>query len=170
MFSREIWALLILVCWGTLSGAAWADGLENVPQANTHYDMLLSPQDVERVCAAGGIRLVPKDPESGATGILNFAFYRGPVMLLLNGEDIVPGDFAKQKQTVSFKAMYAFRFQRLGEDAYEGPAHAGRPYILSFQKGHHWITLTSGLSRRGGKPFLSMEQLRELAQLVLERL
>ena len=148
----------------------WADNPGDIPPGRTRYDMLLSPQDVERVCLVGGIKLVPRDPMIGATGILNFARARGPVILMLNGEDVDAADFAKQKQTVSFKAQYAYQFKGLGEDAYAGPAQAGKWYILSFQKGNHWVTLTSGFTRRGGNPLVSLEQLRELAKVILGRL
>jgi hypothetical protein len=154
---------------GALAVPVQAALVENQPPP-TRYELILSPQDVERVTGQGGLRLVPKDPLVGANGILNFARFRGPVILTLTGEDVDEAAFAKIKHSVAFQSMYAFQFKELGDDAYEGPAQNGNLYVLSFQKGAHWVTLTSGLSRRSGKPFLSMEQLRELAAVVLDRL
>jgi hypothetical protein len=162
---------MVLVMTGLSAPAALrADSPARPPAAPTRYDMLLSSQDVERVCGFGGIRLVPKDPNVGATSILNFALPHSPVILTLTGEDLDVPTFAKQKESVSFRAQYAYRFRGLGEDAYVGPAQASVLYVLSFQQSGHWITLSSGFSRRGGKPFLSLEQLRVLARLILERL
>jgi len=129
-----------------------------------------SPQDVEQVSGFLGIKQVPKDTMSGADGVVNFALPRGSVILALKGQEVNALEFAKEKRTGSFKARYAFQFKGLGDDAYEGPAQKGNLYVLVFQKGNHWIALSSGLSPRQGKPRLSMEQLHSLAELILKRL
>jgi hypothetical protein len=165
----KAWLLLVFFLSGVAS-VPGADKRENVSSRVTRYDLLLLPQDVEQASNFLGVKLVPEDPMTGALGKLNFALPRGPVVLMLNGQDVDVREFAKQKETGSFKAQYAFRFKGLGDDAYEGPAQKGNLYVLAFQKGNHWVTLTAGWSRRENKPFLSMEQLQELAKLILKRL
>ncbi len=168
------WRWLGVLClWpvlGAWAGAAHADQPEKFPPTPTRYDMLLMPQDVERVLGFYGVRLVPKDPLIGADGTLNFALRRGRVILKLDGEDVDPKEFARKKQTLLFRNMYSFQFRGLGDDAYEGPANTANLNVLSFQKGNHWITLTAGFTHRGSKPFLSMDKLMELARVILQRL
>ena len=59
----------------------------------------------------------------------------------------------------------------IGDEAFEGPGIGEFRYILIFRKGKNAISLSSFFNMTaGGKPFLSQEQLRELAKIMISRL
>ena len=59
----------------------------------------------------------------------------------------------------------------IGDEAFEGPGFGDSRYILIFRKGDTAISLSSFFDMKaGGEPFLSQEQLRELAKIMISRL
>jgi hypothetical protein len=59
----------------------------------------------------------------------------------------------------------------LGDEAFERPTFGEQRYVLIFRKGGKAMALSSLFNMQaGGDPFLSQDQLREIARIAISRL
>jgi len=127
---------------------------------------LVTVQDVEQVTGMEGVQLVPRSSQMGAGGDLNFATADGALLLIVGIQDAPMYDEWKAEEGF-FHADVA----DLGDEAFEGPAAGEQRYVLIFRKGDKAISLSSFFNMQaGGAPYLSQEQLREIARIAIGRL
>ena len=127
---------------------------------------LLTVTDVEKVTSLQGIKLIPRNPMKGAGGDLNFA--------LADDTLIVMAAVQKSEMYNEWKNQEGFfhaTVSGIGDEAFEGPSFGKYRYVLIFKKGKTAISLSSFFNMKaGGEPFLSQEQLRELAKIMISRI
>lgn len=130
------------------------------------YEKLLSIEEVEAVTGIEGIKLVPRNPQIGAGGELNFALAGGGMVLMVGIQDAPMYDEWKAEEGFFHESV-----PDLGDEAFEGPTFGEYRYVLIFRKGDKAIALSSFFNlQAGGEPFLSQEQLREVAGVIISRL
>jgi len=151
----------------------------------TSYEELLSIEEVEAVTGIQGIKLVPRNPQMGAGGELNFALADGGMVLMVGVQDAPMYDEWKTEEGFFHESVAdlgdeafqgpSFGFHEsvadLGDEAFQGPSFGEHRYILVFRKGGKAIAVTSFFNlEAGAEPFLSQEQLREVAKIIIPRL
>lgn len=133
---------------------------------NMEAKELLTVEDVEEVTGMQDLKLVPKNPIKGAGGDLNFAQQDETLILMVNIQDKFIYETWKSQQ-----GYFHADVPDLGNEAFEGPSFGEVRYILVFHKGGKAVSLSSFFSTgAGGDPFLSQDQLRELAHIMISRL
>jgi len=127
---------------------------------------LLTVDDVEKATGMKGIKLIPRNPAIGAGGDLNFALEDNTLLLIVAIQDIsLYTEWKKQE------GFFHAAVSGIGDEAFEGPSFGEYRYVLIFRKEKNAISLSSFFNMEaGGKPFLSQEQLRELAKIMISRL
>ena len=127
---------------------------------------LLTVDDVEKATGMKGIKLIPRNPAIGAGGDLNFALEDNTLLLIVAIQDIsLYTEWKKQE------GFFHAAVSGIGDEAFEGPSFGEHRYVLIFRKGENAISLSSFFNMEArGKPFLSQEQLRELAKIMISRL
>jgi hypothetical protein len=127
---------------------------------------LITVKDVEDVTGMQGIQLVPRNPQIGAGGDLNFALADGTLLLTVGIQDAPMYDEWKAQEGFFHAAV-----PDLGDEAFEGPTFGEHRYVLIFRKGAKAIALSSFFNMQArGEPFLSQDQLREIARIAISRL
>ena len=127
-------------------------------------ETLLTVADVTSITKVAGVKTVPQDPTTGASGDVNFADAKGA--LLLSRAMQQPSSFqAAKKQAGAAVAG-------VGDEAYEYPKEPGgglAPFMLIFRQGPYGVMLTS-FFEQGTKLRVPQAQLKELALIVIGRL
>ena len=127
---------------------------------------LLTTDDVEKVMGVHGLKLVPKSSQMGAGGDLNFALEDDTLVLMATIQDS-----STYKQWKGEEGFFHASVPGIGDEAFEGPNFGEFRYILVFRMRDKGVCLTSFVNiAAGGNPFLSQEQLRELAKIIVSRL
>lgn len=127
---------------------------------------LITPQDVEEVTGMQGIKTVPKNPQMGAGGDLNFAQQDGTIILIAMIQDSSLYETWKNQE-----GYFHASVPDLGDEAFEGPGFGEYRNILIFSKGKKAFSLSSFFNMAaGGGPYLSQDQLRQLASIIISRL
>ncbi len=127
---------------------------------------LLTAQDIEEVTGIQEIKSVPKNPQMGAGGDLNFAQQDGTIILIAMIQDSSMYDIWKNQE-----GYFHASVPDLGDEAFEGPGFGEHRYILFFRKGKKAFSLSSFFNMgAGGVPYLSQDQLRQLANIIISRL
>ena len=127
---------------------------------------LLTTDDVEKVTGVHGLKLVPKSSQMGAGGDLNFALEDDTLVLMATIQDS-----STYEQWKGEEGFFYASVPGIGDEAFEGPSFGEFRYILVFRIGDKGACLTSFVNiAAGGNPFLSQEQLRELAKILVSRL
>jgi hypothetical protein len=127
---------------------------------------LITVKDVEDVTGMEGVKLVPRNPQIGAGGDLNFALADGALLLTVGIQDAPMYDEWKGQEGFFHAAV-----PDLGDEAFEGPAFGEQRYVLIFRKGATAISLSSFFNMQaGGEPYLSQDQLREIARIAISRI
>jgi len=130
------------------------------------YEELLTIKEVEAVTGIQGIKLVARNPQIGAGGELNFALADGSMVLMVGVQDAPMYDEWKTQEGFFHESV-----ADLGDEAFQGPSFGEHRYILVFRKGGKAIAVTSFFNlEAGAEPFLSQEQLREVAKIIIPRL
>jgi hypothetical protein len=133
--------------------------------AQVKADALVTVADVTRITKISGVRSVPQDPTTGASGDVNFADAKGEMLLSLMLQH--PAMFQAAKKNAAAPVA------GVGDEAYEYPnaATAGglAPYMLIFRKGPQGVMLTSFFDS-SGKPRVPQAQLKELAVVIVGKL
>ena len=151
-------SIVIGVCLASLCTVAQAQ--------QTDQKELLTVQDVEAVTGIAGITLVPRSSQMGAGGDLNFGLADKTLILTVAIQDAAMYDEWKSQEGFFHEPV-----ADLGDEAFRGPSFGEYRYTLIFRKGEKAIALSSFFNiEAGGKPFLTQEQLGEIARTVIARL
>ena len=127
---------------------------------------LLTVDDVEKATGMKGIKLIPRNPAIGAGGDLSFALEDNTMLLIVAIQNVSMYTEWKKQEGFFYAAVSG-----IGDEAFEGPSFGEHRYVLIFRKGENAISLSSFFNMEArGKPFLSQEQLRELAKIMISRL
>jgi hypothetical protein len=128
---------------------------------------LLSIAEVEKVTGIQGLKTALKDPSKHMIGDLNFVRPDGKRLLSVVFETINLKEFEKTKASSSFKTTFNGPVKGIGDEAYDGPPKM-EPFILSVRKGIHWLTISTSIDvSKGMKPFLTQEQLKKIAEIII---
>jgi hypothetical protein len=145
---------------GAEAGAVPAADPASATEPGAWQESLLTPEDVAGVSGLTGVHRVPRNPQVGAGGDLNFAREGDQLVLLAN------------VQGASFFEQLAPRMagpvNGIGDEALEGP-ESGPRHILLFRKGT-WAVALSSFMDMTGEPLLSQDQLRQLAAIMAGRM
>jgi hypothetical protein len=142
-------------------------------------DRRLTVPDVEKVSGLKGIQLVPRMSQAGAGGALNFADSDKHLVLMVNfGTADLYRHAREQKElkvgdTMIPMALYHADVKGLGDEAFDSPP-GSLQYVLYIRKGNQAVSITTYV-RSGGNvrtltSMLTMEQLKQLAAIVVSRL
>jgi len=147
----------------TANRSAGANQAASVSPTNSD---ILTAAEVSQVTGLQGVVLVPYEPSKGAGGDLNFALPNGKMIMLVsllsggtyNGLKAQPG--------------YSRDVTGIGDEAFIGKV-ANMETILYFRKGSRVAGLSSFINTDNGwpgTPYVSQEQLRQMAELMLPRM
>lgn len=126
---------------------------------------VLTVEDVEKVSGLEGLKSVPKNPQIGAGGDLNFAKEDGSIVLI-----VMMQKASMYKTWKSQEGYFHADVEGIGDEAFEGPNFGESRYILVFRKDGKAFSLSSFFNTQaGGEPYLSQEKLRELAKIIASR-
>ncbi|MFO7979884.1 MAG: hypothetical protein R6V00_03500 [Candidatus Aminicenantes bacterium] len=132
--------------------------------AQQETQKLLTPEDVEEVTGMKDLQLIQKGEEEGAVGDLNFTKQDGTPVLMMNVQSEAVYEAWKNQEGIFHSDV-----QGLGDEAFKGPETGDSRYILVFRKGKHAVSFSSYFETEE-KPFLSVDDLKKLADTVDSRL
>jgi len=154
--SKTITFILVFILCSSLFG--------NVFTAD--FEKLLTAEDVEKVTAIQGVKLIPRNATMGASGDLNFALKDDTLLLTVTIQDS-----SMYKKWKNEEGFFHADVPGIGDEAFAGPSFGEDHYILIFREGKKAVSVLSFFNpKAGGKPFLSQEQLRGLAKIMISRL
>jgi hypothetical protein len=153
-----------MLAYSVSLGARRPAAAQTPKPAPAAYEKLLTVADVESATGIKGLKLVPRDPRNGAGGNLNFAQADGSLLLMVTFGDAGLFNAWKAQEGIVNSAVNG-----VGDEAFNGPKVAA-PYVLFFRKGNHAASLSSFLNVDTMKPFLSQDQLRAMAKIIVSRL
>lgn len=178
MFRKQIAPVLVIVALVfSLAGCdgVATDGTDSGPDesaaettvATPDASDLLAPDDVESVSDLTGLKVVPYDPAVGAGGDVNIADQDGAlVAMLVLADQEVWDEWLTDGFTVAEPVT-----PPVGDESFIGPNPDVSPTIYTFglRKGDTAIVINTYLDTNG-ETILSVEQLRQLAEIVAGRL
>ncbi len=165
---------LSLFAWGcdgaaeTASDSAPVDaGAPNAAAGTVDASSLLTPSDVEAVSGLSGLQVVAYDPAVGAGGDVNIATGDGRLVAML----VVEGPETWDAWLTDGYTVAEPVTPPVGDEAFIGPNPDTSPvvYIFGFRKGDTAVVLDTYLDANG-ETILSVEQLRQLAEIIEGRL
>lgn len=166
---------LALFAWGcgddgaeTASDDAGVDtGAPNAAAGTADPTSLLTPADVEAVSGLSGLKVVDYDPAVGAGGDVNIATADGQLVVML----VVEGPETWDAWLTDGYTVAEPVTPPVGEESFIGPNPDTSPvlYTFGFRQGDIAIVLDTYLDTNG-ETILSLEQLRELAEIIAGRL
>ena len=95
---------------------------------------LLTVADVAKVTGVQGLKMIPKDPAKKMIGDINFVRSDGVKILSVTFETVDLKEFAKTKNSDSFKNVFNGPVKGVGDEAYDGPAEDGSIYSFSSER------------------------------------
>ncbi|HEX4568281.1 MAG TPA: hypothetical protein VH138_16715 [Vicinamibacterales bacterium] len=131
----------------------------------------VTPTDIEKATGLKGVHLVPATAPGSVPGRDNYADASGKIVLWFQS---IPGSMFSRAKAQPAKVMngmevepklYHAAVASLGEEAFDGP-DGRQQHALYVRKGDSAFGLISNLDR-AGKPVVSMEQLKALANTIL---
>jgi hypothetical protein len=134
----------------------------------------VTPADIEKATGLKGVHLVPATAAGSVPGRDNYADASGRIVLWFQA---IPGPMFSRAKAQPAKVMngievepklYHAAVAGLGEDAFDSP-DGKQQHALYVRKGDSAFGLISNLDRTG-KPVVSMEQLKALANTILSRM
>ncbi len=129
---------------------------------------LLTVADVAKVTGVQGLKMIPKDPAKKMIGDINFVRADGVKILSVTFETVDLKEFAKTKNSDSFKSVFIGPVKGVGDEAYDGPPKM-EPFILSVRKGTHWMTISTSFDfKKDMKPILIQDQLKKIAEIIIK--
>lgn len=152
-------------------GAVPADGTDagapNAAGGTVDPEALLTPADVEAVAGISGLEFVPYDPAVGAGGDVNIATSDGQLVAML----VVEGPETWDAWLTDGYTVAESVTPPVGDEAFTGPNPdvSSTTYIYGFRKGEVAIVIDTFFDSNG-EAVLSVDQLRELAEIVAGRL
>lgn len=123
----------------------------------------LTPADIESVSGLKGIKLVEQGSLPGAKGSLNFA---------LNDKMYAMFVIADMDLFNEWKTMEGFTKDKLsgiGDEAYTAPGGKTQ-FVVFFRKGNKVGSISSSLDIETVEPYLTVEQLSQLAKIAVNRM
>lgn len=179
MVRRTLLAVLSLAlvltafgCDGTEGDTATTDeavdaGAPNAAGGAVDPTVLLTPADVESVSGLSGLKVVAYDPAIGAGGDVNIATADGQLVAML----VVEGPETWDAWLTDGYTVAESVTPPVGDESFIGPNPDISPtiYIFGFRKGDIAIVLDTYFDANG-ETVLSVEQLRQLAEVVAGRL
>lgn len=164
-------AALMLALVGCGAGDDPTTGAESQgePTATTTIaEDLLTPADVEQVSGLAGLVVVPYDPSIGAGGDINIADPGGQLVAMLVDEGPETWD-AWLTDGFTVGETYS---PPVGDESFIGPNPdvSATPYIFGFRKGDRAIVLDTYFASGSSNTVLTIDQLRQLAEIVESRL
>jgi hypothetical protein len=145
---------------GADAGAVPAADPASATGPGAWQESLLTPEDVAGVSGLTGVHRVPRNPQVGAGGDLNFAREGDQLVLMAN---VLGASFFEQ-----LAPRMAGPVSGVGDEALEGP-ESGPRHILLFRKDNWGVALSSFMDVTG-EPLLSQDQLRQLAVIMAGRM
>ena len=131
-----------------------------------YSEEVITVADVEKVSGLQELKLVPKNPQTGAGGDLNFAQADGSIILIVMMQKGSMYETWKNQE-----GYFHADVKDIGDEAFEGPGFGESRYILVFRKGGNAFSLSSFFNMQaGGEPYLSQEKLRDLAKIIVSRM
>jgi len=157
---KKVALLVLAIC--VLSGAFAALAQDDL------YDKFLTAADVGKAGGLTGVKKIPRDPSKGAGGTLNFGLTNDNPVVIATFMSVRPGDYEKYKD--QSKKYIRGPVTGIGEDAYDGPPGQVQ-YFIGFKKGMWYVQVSTFFNMEGGgKPYLSMDQLKALCQTIAGRM
>lgn len=136
-------------------------------------DPRLTVADVEKILGMKGVHLVAPGSQPGAGPGLDFAgpdnklilmVNLGPAALYRRAREQKEMDIGGQKVPM---VLYHATVPGIGDEAFDAPP-GNMQYVIYLRKGTQGASVSTYLS--GGKPILSMPQLKAVAKVVADRL
>lgn len=163
-------ALTVVACDGeadTADELATDAGAPNAAGGSVETAALLTPADVEAVSGLTGLTVVPYDPALGAGGDVNIATADGQLVAML----VVEGPETWDAWLTDGYTVAESVTPPVGDEAFIGPNPDISPtiYTFGFRRGDVAIVLDTYFDANG-EIILSVEQLRQLAEVVDGRL
>jgi hypothetical protein len=163
-----LFSVLLISCGGEVKKDKSTDGIAKNETAvePKSYNDYLTAADIEKVSGITGVKLVPKDPSTGAGGNLNFAAADDNLIVMVQ---IVSKSYYEGFKEVCKENS---EIKGLGDQAISGATFPGYPEnMVAFTKGNTCIALVVfGNMKEIGKNMLTIEQTSELAKIISSRL
>lgn len=129
------------------------------------YDKYLTVTDIEKVTGLSGVKPVPREPQKGAGGHLNFADKNGDMILIASF--LTAAEYAYYRDE---KSLVKDTIPGIGDEAIAGPA-ADPQYMFLARKGDKCVALSTFVDpATPEKTLLTMDQVIALGKIVIERL
>jgi hypothetical protein len=129
------------------------------------FDKYISAADIEKVTGFQDVKL-SKNSQHGSAGTLEFKNKEGKTILSVKFNKSSLYDRAEKAKVVNVKGD----IKGIGEDAFYASNFSDSPNYLCFKKGNFSVDLAAFVKREDGKPFLTLEQLKELAKIIASRI
>src|SRR6266542_1260445 len=134
-------------------------------------DPRLTVADVEKAAGLKGLQLVAPGSTPGAGAGLNFAGPDKRMVLMVNFGPAALYQRAKEQKTLGGVPLPLFHaaVAGIGDEAFDSPPGPVQ-YVLYVRKGNTAISLTAYITgTKPMKPTLTMDQLKQLAAVVVSR-
>ncbi|NWG28033.1 MAG: hypothetical protein HXY48_05800 [Ignavibacteriaceae bacterium] len=122
----------------------------------------LTPADIESVSGLKGIKLVEKGSLQGAGGSLNFALNDKMYAMF------VIADMGVFNEWKTMEGYAVDKIPNIGDEAYSAPGGKTQ-FVVFFREGNKVGSVSSFLDTDTLEPFLTIEQLSQLARIVVSR-
>ena len=129
------------------------------------FDKYISAADIEKVTGLQDVKL-SKSSQHGSAGTLQFKNKEGKTILEVKFNKSSLYDRSEKAKIVNVKGD----IKGIGEDAFYASNFSDSPNYLCFKKGKFSVDLAAFVKREDGKPFLTIEQLKELAKVIASRI
>lgn len=138
--------------------------LINFQNLEAQEQKILTVEDVEKVTGMQNLKRVPKNPDENIIGDFNFAQQDDNLVLMGHIQEVSLYETWKNQ-----KGLFHSKIDGLGDEAFIGPKTGEVRYILVFKKGDKSVSLSSYLKSEN-EAFVSEDELRELANIIISRL
>jgi hypothetical protein len=122
----------------------------------------LTPADIESVSGLKGIKLVEKGSLPGAGGSLNFALNDNMYAMF------VIADMGVFNEWKTMEGYAVDKIPNIGDEAYSAPGGKTQ-FVVFFREGNKVGSISSFLNKDTLEPFLTIEQLSQLARIAVSR-
>jgi hypothetical protein len=136
-------------------------------------DSRLTVADVEKIVGLKGVHVVAPGSQPGAGPGLDFADANNKLILMVNFGSVALYTRAHDQKEMDIggrkvpMVLYHANVPGVGDEAFDSPP-GDMQYVIYLRKGTQAASVSTYLA--GGKPRLSMTQLKEVAKTVADRL
>ena len=128
-------------------------------------DKYIFAADIEKVTGLQDVKL-SKSSQHCSAGTLQFKNKEGKTILEVKFNKSSLYDRSEKAKVANVKGD----IKGIGEDAFYASNFSDSPNYLCFKKGKYSVDLAAFVKREDGKPFLTLEQLKELAKIIASRI